>query len=56
MDYNVIGYAVLTSEGFKSFETAEEALKHGNMIFPIADVEITDFIDVEDLKDEEVVW
>ena len=25
MDYNVIGYAVLTSDGFKSFETAEEA-------------------------------
>ena len=53
MDYNVIGYAVLTSDGFRSFNTAEEALKYGNMIFPIADVEITDFIDEEDLKEVE---
>lgn len=51
MDYNIIGYAVLTSDGFKSFETAEEALKHGNMIFPIADVEINDFIDKKNLKE-----
>jgi hypothetical protein len=55
MDYNIIGYAVLTSDGFKSFETAEEALKYGNMIFPIADVEITDILDEEDIKELDIV-
>ena len=54
--FNIIGYAVFTSNGIEKFDTADEALKHGNMVFPIADVEISDYIDVEDLKNEEVVW
>ena len=43
---NIIGYAVFVAgEGFKQYDTEAEAKEHGDMVFPIVDVEIIDILE-----------